>query len=146
MILLKSCGFVNRSPVDKYPHRVYKELDTREGYLENEKTDRGKERDMDQKECGCGRRHKERSEEERKCLVNRLKRIEGQVRGICRMVEDGAYCPDILVQSAAVSAAMNAFNRELLTAHIRTCVAEDLRAGNEETVGELTALLQKLMK
>ena len=106
----------------------------------------GKERDMEQKECGCGRRHKERSEEERKCLVNRLKRIEGQVRGICRMVEDGAYCPDILVQSAAVSAAMNAFNRELLTAHIRTCVAEDLRAGNEETVGELTALLQKLMK
>ena len=91
-------------------------------------------------------RHKERSEDEIRCLVNRLKRIEGQIRGIRGMVENGAYCPDILTQSAAVSAAMNGFNRELLSSHIKTCVVEDIRKGDEDTVDELVRLLQKLMK
>ena len=96
--------------------------------------------------CCCRSRHKERSEDEIRCLVNRLKRIEGQIRGIRGMVENGAYCPDILTQSAAVSAAMNGFNRELLSSHIKTCVVEDIRRGDEETVDELVRLLQKLMK
>lgn len=89
---------------------------------------------------------KERSEEEYKSLIHRLNRIEGQIRGIRGMVERSAYCPDILVQSAAVTAAMNAFNRELLSNHIRTCVVKDIQAGNEEVIDELVATLQKLMK
>ena len=89
---------------------------------------------------------KERSEEEYKTLINRLNRIEGQVRGIKRMIEENAYCTDILVQSSAVNAAVNAFNRELLSNHIKTCVADDIRAGKDETVDELLATLQKLMK
>ena len=83
-----------------------------------------------------------RPEEDRKKLVNRLKRIEGQVRGIIGMLENDAYCNDILVQSAAV----NAFNRELLAAHIKTCVARDIREGKDETIDELVVTLQKLMK
>ena len=79
-------------------------------------------------------------------LVHRLNRIEGQIRGIRGMVENEVYCPDILVQSEAVTAAMNAFNRELLANHIRTCVADDIRAGNDEVVDELLKTLQKLMK
>lgn len=81
-----------------------------------------------------------------KKLIHRLNRIEGQIRGIRSMVESGAYCPDILVQAAAVNAAVNAFNKELLAAHIRTCVAEDIRAGRDETIDELVTTLQKLMK
>ena len=88
----------------------------------------------------------QRSDDQVKKLVNRLNRIEGQVRGIRGMVEKGIYCPDILVQSAAVTAAMNAFNRELLSDHIRTCVAHDIREGNDETIDELLKTLQKLMK
>ena len=98
------------------------------------------------KKCCCIQRKKQRSPEETKGLIQRLNRIEGQVRGIRGMVENGAYCPDILVQSAAVNAAVNAFNRELLAAHIRTCVAQDIRAGKEEVIDELLATLQKLMK
>lgn len=96
--------------------------------------------------CCCAHKTKYRSEEEYKSLVHRLNRIEGQIRGIRGMVENEAYCPDILVQSAAVTAAMNAFNRELLANHIRTCVADDIRAGNDEVVDELLKTLQKLMK
>ena len=91
-------------------------------------------------------RHKERSPGEYRRLMNRLSRIEGQIRGIRGMVENGAYCPDILVQSAAVNAAINAFNRELLAEHLRTCVTRDLKNGHEEIVDELAATLQKLMK
>ena len=87
-----------------------------------------------------------RSEDEYKKLLNRLSRIEGQIRGIRGMVEKDAYCPDILVQSAAVTAAMNAFNRELLASHIRTCVIRDIREGKDEVVDELVATMQKLMK
>jgi DNA-binding FrmR family transcriptional regulator len=96
--------------------------------------------------CMCSQRKKERSPEEYKKLINRLNRIEGQIRGIRGMVESGAYCPDILTQSAAASAAINAFNRELLSSHIRTCVAQDIRSGKDETIDELLATLQKLMK
>lgn len=96
--------------------------------------------------CHCAQRKKERSPEEYKKLINRLSRIEGQIRGIRAMVENGAYCPDILVQSAAANAALNAFNKELLANHLRTCVAEDIRAGRDETVDELVCTLQKLMK
>ncbi|MDD6261467.1 MAG: metal-sensing transcriptional repressor [Clostridiales bacterium] len=96
------------------------------------------------KEC-CARK-KVRSPEKYKSLLNRLSRIEGQVRGIRGMVEKDAYCTDILVQVAAVNAALNAFNRELLANHIRTCVSEDIRAGKDETVDELVSTLKKLMK
>jgi len=99
----------------------------------------------EEKECRCGRK-KERSPEEYKSLIHRLNRIEGQIRGIRRMVEESAYCNDILIQSSAVSAAMNAFNKELLASHIKTCVAQDIREGKDETIDELVATLQKLMK
>ena len=100
------------------------------------------------KEDSCCYIHdaKERSEQEIKDLTCRLNRIEGQIRGIRSMVEKDAYCTDILVQSAAVTAAMNAFNKELLANHIRTCVVHELQSGNEEVVDELVATLQKLMK
>lgn len=81
-----------------------------------------------------------------KALLNRLKRIEGQVRGIEAMIENDAYCNDVLIQSAAVNAAMNAFNKELLASHIRGCVARDIREGRDEVIDELVTTLQKLMK
>ena len=98
------------------------------------------------KRCSCCEKHTLRAEEEKKKLLNRLRRIEGQVRGLQAMVESNAYCNDILTQSAAVNAAVNAFNRELLTEHLRTCVARDLKDGHDEIVDELAATLQKLMK
>lgn len=87
-----------------------------------------------------------RDEEQKKKLINRLKRIEGQIRGLQAMIERDAYCNDILTQSAAVNAAMNAFNKEILASHIHGCVARDIRAGKDEVVDELVATLQKLMK
>jgi len=96
-------------------------------------------------EC-CSHKTKHRSEEEYKALLNRLSRIEGQVRGIRKMVESDTYCTDILTQVSAVQAALNAFNRELLANHIRTCVAEDIRNGKDETIEELVFALQKMMK
>lgn len=107
-------------------------------------TIRSEEHTME-KDCPCVR-SKKRSEEEYRKLVHRLNRIEGQIRGIRGMVEKDAYCTDIVVQVAAVSAALNAFNRELLENHIRTCVAQDIRNGKEETVDELIEVLKKLMK
>lgn len=100
---------------------------------------------MDEKQC-CSHKIKERGEDELKSLIHRLNRIEGQVKGIRKMVEESAYCTDILVQVSAVNAALNAFNKELLANHIRTCVAEDIRAGKEETIDDLVKTLQKLMK
>ena len=94
----------------------------------------------------CSHKTKHRSEEEYKALLNRLSRIEGQVRGIRKMVEADCYCTDILTQVSAVQAALNAFNRELLSNHIRTCVANDLRNGKDETIDELVTTLQKMMK
>lgn len=97
------------------------------------------------KECSC-HKTKTRSEKEYKDLIHRLNRIEGQIRGIKKMVESDTYCTDILVQVSAVNAALNSFNRVLLANHIRTCVSDDIRAGKEETVDELVKVLQKLMK
>ena len=100
---------------------------------------------MNSSEC-CGCRKKVRDKKEYRSLMNRLNRIEGQVRGIKGMVENDAYCPDILVQVSAVNAALNAFSRELLSNHIETCVAQDLRDGKDGAADELVAVLHKLMK
>lgn len=100
---------------------------------------------MDDKNC-CAHKTKERTEEEYRSLVHRLNRIEGQVRGIRSMLESNTYCTDILVQVSAVNAALNAFSKELLGNHIRTCVAEDIRNGKDETIDELVATLQRLMR
>ncbi|MBE7024465.1 MAG: metal-sensing transcriptional repressor [Ruminococcaceae bacterium] len=94
--------------------------------------------------CAC-HKTKIREEAEYKALLNRLARIEGQLRGIRGMVENNAYCPDILTQTAAVNAAIDAFSRELLASHIRSCVTEDIRQGKDETVEELLKLLRKMM-
>ena len=99
----------------------------------------------EEKEC-CLHKTKERSEKEYKDLIHRLNRIEGQIRGIKGMVEKDAYCTDILTQVAAVNAALNSFNKVLLSNHIKTCVTRDIKEGKEETVDELVATLQKLMK
>lgn len=96
--------------------------------------------------CCCHCRTKHRDDKEERDLLNRLSRIEGQVRGIRGMVENSAYCPDILTQVAATSAALNAFTKELLASHIRSCVADDIRAGHDEAIDELVQTLQKLMK
>ena len=101
---------------------------------------------MDNKNECCCHKTKHRNEEEQKALINRLNRIEGQIRGIKRMLEEDAYCTDIITQVSAVNAALNSFNKELLANHIRTCVARDIRAGKDETIDELVATLQKLMK
>ena len=98
------------------------------------------------KNCGCCEKMTERSEEEKKRLMNRLRRIEGQVRGLSGMIERDAYCADILTQSAAVAAAINAFNADLLARHIRTCVVRDLREGDDSVVDELVNTVRKLMK
>lgn len=100
---------------------------------------------MDNKTCCC-EKHTYRGEENKKKLMNRLKRIEGQVRGICSMLENDAYCNDILMQSAAVSAAVNAFNKEILAYHIHSCVVRDIQNGKTEVVDELVSTIQKLMK
>lgn len=94
----------------------------------------------------CCHKTKERSEKEYKDLINRLNRIEGQVRGIKKMVETNTYCTDILIQVSAVNAALNSFNKVLLANHIRTCVAEDIKNGKDETIDELVVTLQKLMR
>ncbi len=91
-------------------------------------------------------RKKVRSEEELRDLMNRLKRIEGQVRGLQRMLDEGAYCPEILTQAAAANSAINSFCRVLLANHLRTCVTRDIRAGREDAVDELMETLRKLMK
>ena len=94
--------------------------------------------------CHC--RHKHRTEKEEKDLLTRLNRIEGQVRGLRDMLQKDAYCTDILVQVSAVNAALNSFSKELLATHIRTCVADGIRRGNDEVIDELVTTLQKLMK
>lgn len=97
-------------------------------------------------ECNCQKKIKHCGEKEYRSLVNRLNRIEGQIRGIKGMLENDAYCTDILVQVSAVSAALNAFNKELLSSHIHTCVAENIRQGDDSVIDELVVTLQKLMK
>ena len=96
--------------------------------------------------CGGDAKKTERAEKDKKKLVNRLSRIEGQIRGIKKMIENDAYCNDVLIQSAAVGAAINAFNRELLSNHIHSCVVRHIREGKDEVVDELMVTLQKLIK
>lgn len=101
---------------------------------------------MNDNKCPCQGKTKMRTEEEKKALINRLNRIEGQIRGIRGMIEADAYCTDVITQVAAAGAAMSSFNRELLSAHIKTCVAEGMAQGDDGKVDELVALLAKLMK
>lgn len=102
---------------------------------------------MEEKACPqCSERKKKRTPAEKKALMVRLRRAEGQIRGIEKMVENDAYCPEILVQVSAVTSALNSFSRELLACHLRSCVVEDIRAGRDESVDELVKLVQKLMK
>lgn len=101
---------------------------------------------QEEDEICCIHKTKLRSENEYKDLINRLSRIEGQIRGIKKMVENNAYCTDVLVQVTAVNAALNSFNKVLLANHIKTCVTQDILDGKEETVDELVNVLQKLMK
>jgi DNA-binding FrmR family transcriptional regulator len=106
---------------------------------------------MEEKKCcqeekNCCHKTKERTPEEYKKLIHRLNRIEGQIRGIRGMLEKDAYCTDILIQVSAANAALNAFNKELLANHIKTCVVDDILNGKEETVDELVSILPKLMK
>ncbi len=97
-------------------------------------------------ECCCTGKHKDRSEKEKKDLMNRLKRIEGQVRGVENMLDNDVYCIDILMQVSAISSALNSFNKVLLANHLKTCVADNIKEGNDEVVDELAKALQKLMK
>lgn len=94
----------------------------------------------------CNERKKLRDPVEQKGLINRLNRVEGQVRGVRKMLEEDGYCTDILTQVSAVQAALNAFSRELLASHIKSCVVHDIRAGDDRVVDDLVATLQKLMK
>lgn len=95
--------------------------------------------------CQC-QKYTHRDDGEKRKLINRLSRIEGQIRGIKGMVEKDAYCADILTQSAAVNAAVNSFNKDLLARHIKTCVVRDIKEGNDGVIDELVATIQKLMK
>ena len=104
------------------------------------------DKNMENKKCCCADKHTMRTEEQKRALLNRLKRIEGQVRGIMAMIERDAYCNDVLTQSAAVNAAIGAFNREVLASHIHTCVVRDIREGKDEVTDELIETIKKLMK
>ena len=123
--------------LDKYPPGVYY-IYTPQGYIFLG--------DFFMKTSCCQHKSTARPEAERKKLIHRLNRIEGQIRGLRSMVESDAYCTDILTQSAAVSAAINGFNKALTASHIRGCVARDIREGNDEVIEELLQALQKLMK
>lgn len=120
----------------KYPTGVYNKRQKKERGCQN----------MEEKKCCCEHKTKERTDKEYKDLINRLNRIEGQVRGVKGMIEKDAYCTDILVQVSAITAALNSFNKVLLSNHIKTCVAQDIRDGKDETIDELVVTLQKLMK
>jgi DNA-binding FrmR family transcriptional regulator len=105
--------------------------------------------DTEHKCCCCETmktKHRDKDGKEYKCLISRLNRIEGQVRGVRAMVENDRYCVDILTQVSAIQSALNAFNKELLAQHIKSCVVHDIREGKDEVVDELVCTLQKLMK
>ena len=95
---------------------------------------------------GCCVKTKHRDSEEYKSLIHRLNRIEGQVLGIRSMLEEERYCVDILTQVSAIQSALNAFNKELLSNHIKTCVVEDIKKGDEAVVDELCDTIRRLMK
>lgn len=96
--------------------------------------------------CDNSGKHKDRTDKEFKDLMNRLKRIEGQVRGVEGMLEDGAYCTDIIIQVQAVTSALDSFSRVLLDNHIRSCVADNIRQGNDEIIDELITTIRKMTK
>ena len=96
--------------------------------------------------CCCSKKTTERTKEEYTRLINRLSRIEGQIRGLKKMLEDGAYCNDILIQSSAATSALNSFNKDLLSSHIHHCVVRDIKLGKTEVVDELMDTIQRLMK
>ncbi|MBE6997368.1 MAG: metal-sensing transcriptional repressor [Ruminococcaceae bacterium] len=96
--------------------------------------------------CCCGGKKTERSEEQKKKLLNRLSRLEGQVRGVRKMIENDAYCNDVLIQTAAISAAVNAFSREVLRSHLHSCVIRDIREGKDEVADELMETLERMMR
>ena len=100
---------------------------------------------MSEETCCC-QKTKHRTDKEVKDLITRLNRIEGQIRGIRGMIERDAYCTDVLTQVSAASAALNSFTKVLLASHIKTCVAQDIREGNDATIDELVETLRKLMK
>lgn len=100
----------------------------------------------EEKCCCCQKKTTQRSQEEYTRLINRLSRIEGQIRGLKKMLEEGAYCADILTQSSAAASALNSFNKDLLSSHIHHCVVRDIRDGKDEVVDELMDTIQKLMK
>ena len=103
---------------------------------------------MEMTECcpHCSGKHTTRDDKEFKDLMNRLKRIEGQVRGVEGMLENDAYCTDVLMQVSAITSALNSFNKVLLANHMKTCVAENIRGGNDEIIDEFVLTMQKLMK
>ena len=125
------------NPVDAYPSGVYNK-NIKYGISEEEM-------DKETAVCPCERK-KIRDDGEQKDLINRLSRIEGQIRGLKKMVSEDAYCTDIIVQTSAVSSALGSFAKELLSRHIKTCVSEDIKAGKDETVDELCTLIARLMK
>ena len=107
----------------------------------------GKKTESNTKACPyCSGKRQSRDEKEYRDLMNRLKRIEGQVRGVEGMIENDAYCTDILIQVSAITSALNSFNKVLLANHMKTCVADNIREGNDEVIDELVVTLQKLMK
>ena len=134
--------------LDKYPYGVYTGSIT----YENQEIIATMDSEVKKDGCSCcgadarSGRTTQRSVDEKKKLINRLSRIEGQIRGIRSMVEKDAYCVDILTQSAAAGAALDAFSRQVLSRHMHTCMADDIRQGNDETIDELMDILQRLMK
>ncbi len=143
--------------LDTYPHRVYNNGDERKEFVIWRNTAVSvrakyacglrKGYGYQEGKCGCHSvKKKDRQEKEYKDLIHRLNRIEGQIRGIKGMVEEDRYCTDILIQVAAVNAALNSFNKVLLANHIRSCVVNDIKEGKEETIDELVETLQKVMK
>lgn len=97
----------------------------------------------EENEC-CKKKHRE--EKEYRDLINRLRRIEGQVRGIEKMLEEERYCVDILTQVSAIQSALNSFNKQLLCNHIKSCVVQDIQDGKVEAIDELCATVQRLMR
>ena len=128
-------------PLDIYPRGVYN-IREKMQIIKTVRKNRGKNMEANP---NC-REKKERSSEEYKKLANRLSRIEGQIRGVRNMLEESAYCVDILMQVAAAKAALDSFSKELLTEHINTCVADDIRQGGTEKVDELTEVIKRLIK
>ena len=108
-------------------------------------SDLNKQKDVEVCEY-CTGKNKDRAEKEKKDLMNRLKRIEGQVRGVENMLDNDAYCIDILMQVSAITSALNSFNKVLMANHMKTCVADNIKEGNDEVIDELVAAMQKLMR